>query len=288
MTLGFLGLGRMGVEMARRLLEAGHGLRVWNRSPDAVAELVTLGAERAASPADALASEVSFSMLANDEVAEAVLSPEAATAARGRIHVNMASISPAASDRLAAIFGAAGAGYVAAPVLGRPDVAAAGQLNILAAGEASVVDAVESYLADLGKRTWRFGGRPGVANAVKIAVNYNIIHAIQALGETITMVERQGVEPGRFVELLTSSLFGGVAYTGYGNEIANQGYFPPGFHMALGRKDLQLAEDVAASGSVTLATMPALIAVFERALADAELKEGDWGAIAEVTRRDLL
>ena len=75
MTLGFLGLGRMGVEMARRLLEAGHGLRVWNRSPDAVAELVTLGAERAASPADALASQVSFSMLANDGVAETVLRP---------------------------------------------------------------------------------------------------------------------------------------------------------------------------------------------------------------------
>ena len=90
------------------------------------------------------------------------------------------------------------------------------------------------------------------------------------------------------MELLTSSLFGGVVYNGYGNEIARQGYYPPGFHIELGRKDLQLAEDVAAASGVKLATMPALISVFERALADAELSQGDWGAIAEVTRRDLL
>lgn len=287
-TLGFLGVGSMGSGMAGRLIEAGHVVRVWNRSSEAVDELVARGAVAATSVADALAADVSFSMLANDAAAEAVLTAEAARSAVGRIHVNMASISPDATGRLAAIFESAGAGYVAAPVLGRPDVAAAGQLNILAAGRGEVVDAVQQYLAVLGKKTWRFGETPGVANAVKVSVNYNIIHALQALGETIAMVERLGVEPALFVELLTSSLFGGVVYTGYGNEIARQGYFPPGFHIELGRKDLQLAEDVAAASGVTLATMPALIEVFERALADAELSNGDWGAIAEVTRRDLL
>src|SRR5690606_39240939 len=183
----------------------------------------------------------------NDEAAEAVLAQEAAAAASGRIHVNMASISPAATERLAARFAEAGAGYVAAPVLGRPDVAASGQLNILAAGESAVVDAVVPLLQLLGMRVWRFGEKPGVANSVKVAVNYNIIHAMQALGESIAMTERQGVEPELFVELLTSSLFGGVVYTGYGREIAQQSYYPPGFHIELGRKDLQLAEDVAAS-----------------------------------------
>lgn len=287
-TLGFLGLGSMGSGMAGRLIESGHTVLVWNRSQNAVAELVARGAQAAASAAEALAADVSFSMLANDAAAEAVLTAEAASAAEGHVHVNMASISPDATARLATIFENAGAGYVAAPVLGRPDVAAAGQLNILAAGKSAVVDSVEEYLALLGKRTWRFGETPGVANAVKISVNYNIIHAMQALGETIAMVERLDVEPALFVELLTSSLFGGVVYNGYGNEIARQGYYPPGFHVELGRKDLQLAEDVAAASGVKLATMPALISVFERALADAELSQGDWGAIAEVTRRDLL
>lgn len=287
-TLGFLGLGSMGSGMAGRLIESGRTVLVWNRSQNAVAELVARGAQAAASAAEALSADVSFSMLANDAAAEAVLTAEAAGAAEGHVHVNMASISPDATARLVTIFENAGAGYVAAPVLGRPDVAAAGQLNILTAGKSAVVDSVEEYLALLGKRTWRFGETPGVANAVKISVNYNIIHALQALGETIAMVERLDVEPALFVELLTSSLFGGVVYNGYGNEIARQGYYPPGFHIELGRKDLQLAEDVAAASGVKLATMPALISVFERALADAELSNGDWGAIAEVTRRDLL
>ncbi|HRP99415.1 MAG TPA: NAD(P)-dependent oxidoreductase [Terrimesophilobacter sp.] len=286
--LGFLGLGNMGSGMARRLLGAGHRVTVWNRSTGPVDELVAEGFQRASSPEDALAADVSFSMLANDEAAEAVLDAGAAAAASGRTHVNMASISPAATERLAALFAEAGAGYIAAPVLGRPDVAAAGQLNILAAGEAAVVDTVVPLLELLGKRVWRFGEKPGVANAVKVSVNYNIIHAMQALGESIAMTERQGVEPELFVELLTSSLFGGVVYEGYGREIVEQSYYPPGFHIELGRKDLQLAEDVAASGGVNLATMPALIAVFERALADSELQHGDWGAIAEVSRRDLL
>jgi len=286
-TVGFLGLGNMGSGMARRLLGAGHPVRAWNRSPESVAALVADGAV-AATAEEALGCEVSFSMLANDEAAIAVLGGETARAAAGRIHVNMASISPGAADRVHERFSSVGAEYVSAPVLGRPNVAAAGKLNILAAGDNDVIAAVEPYLAVLGAKTWRLGDRPSMANVVKVAVNYNLIHALQAIGESVAMVERQGVEPNLFVELLTSSLFGGVAYTGYGNQIAQRNYTPPGFRMSLGRKDLQLAEEVAKAGQVDLATLPALIAVFERALADPELAESDWSAIAEITRRDLL
>lgn len=287
-VLGFLGLGSMGSGMARRLIDAGHTVKVWNRSSEPVAALVDAGAVAADSAEDALSADVSFSMLANDAAAEAVLGGDAARAAAGRIHVNMASISPDAADRLHERFTSAGAAYLSAAVLGRPDVAAAGKLNILAAGDAATIDAVEPYLQVLGTRVWRFGDRPSMANGVKVSVNYNIIHALQALGESIAMVERQGVDPELFVELLTSSLFGGVVYTGYGNQIAQRRYTPPGFRMELGRKDLKLAEDVAAAGNVRLASMPALTEVFERALADPELADSDWAAIAEVTRRDLL
>lgn len=287
-TLGFLGLGTMGGGMARRLVGAGHAVRGWNRSSAAVDEFVAAGGERAATPGDALAADISFSMLANDEAVEAVLTDDAVRAASGRIHVAMASISPRLADRLTERFADAGATYVAAPVLGRPAVAAEGQLNIMAAGPADAVDAVEPYLAAMGRRIWRLGERPSVANAVKAAVNYNIIHAMQALGESIAMTERQGVPAEQFVDLLSSTLFGGVVYGGYGGIIAEERYTPPGFHIALGRKDLGLAEEVAEAGGVTLATMPALIAVFERALADPDLRDADWSAIAEVSRRDLL
>lgn len=287
-TLGFLGLGSMGSGMARRLVDAGHDVLVWNRSSDAVDELVAAGARPADHPSDALSQEVSFSMLANDQAVEAVLDSECIAAAEGKTHVVMASISPSLADRMAERFASAGVAYVAAPVLGRPAVAEAGQLNILAAGPTHALDTVEQYFAVLGKQTWRLGERQSVANAVKAAVNYNIIHAMQAMGETIVMTERLGVAPELFAELLSSTLFGGVVYTGYGQMIAKGEYSPPGFHIALGRKDLALAEEVAAQGGVNPATLPALVSVFERALADPELRDWDWSAIAEVTRRDLL
>ena len=207
------------------------------------------------------------------------------------IHVtghDASSISPSLAERLSAAFAEAGATYVAAPVLGRPSVAAEGQLNILAAGTNAALDAVEPYLAVLGKRTWRLSEQPSVANSVKAAVNYNIIHAIQAIGETVAMTERQGVDPVLFTELLSSTLFGGVVYTVYGDLIARSDYENPGFHIELGRKDLALAQEVAEASGVHPATLPALTAVFERALADDELKNYGWEAIAEVSRRDLL
>jgi len=286
-VLGFIGLGSMGGAMAARLVEAGNDVVVWNRSAGPVADLVARGARAASSVADALATDISFSMLANDDAVEQVLNAAALSRAQGRTHVMMASISPSLAERLAADFAAAGVSYVAAPVLGRPEVAGAGQLNILAAGDRADIERVRPYLDVMGKRVWEIGDRPQVANVVKAAVNYNIIHAMQAIGESVAMTERQGVDPALFTELLSSTLFGGVVYTGYGGMIARQAYWPAGFQIALGRKDLGLAQEVAVASGVTPATLPALIEVFDRALADPQLREGDWSAIAEVSRRNL-
>lgn len=285
-TIGFIGLGAMGAPIASRLIDAGNSLRIFNRTPTAIQELARSGVIAVGSPDDALSAEISFSMLADDEAAEAVLG--GATLAPGLVHVNMASISPAAADRLAERFSAAGAFYIAAPVLGRPEAAADGQLHLLVAGPTAQVEAVLPVLEQISKRIWRIGEQPSSANAVKVAVNYNLIHVLQALGESVTMIERRGIEPTLFVDVLTSSLFAGVAYSVYGAEIAAHRYTPPAFSMALGYKDLGLARDLADAGGVNAATMHALFAVFERALSDPELAASDWGAIAEVTRRDLL
>lgn len=283
--IGFLGLGSMGTAMAGRLIETGHDVLAWNRSAGPAESLA--GASVASSAAQALARPISFSMLANDEAADAVLSVENIGDAPGRIHVNTASISMNLAGVLQERFEAAGVRYVAAPVLGRPPVAAAGKLNILAAGAPDDVDAVLAYLAALGVRVWRLGEKPSMANAVKIAVNYNIIHALEAIGESVALVERQGIDPAEFTELLSSTLFTGVVYQGYGAIIAQQNYVPPGFTVTLGLKDLALAEEIAEDGGVTLPTAPALRAVFERTLAEPSLADADWAAIAEVARRDL-
>lgn len=286
--IGFLGLGGMGSAMVGRLLETGHDVVAWNRSPDAVAAVVDKGAHAAADAAEALAQPISMSMLANDEAADAVLSADNLGTAPGRIHINTASISPRLAARLQERFEAAGVRYVGSPVLGRPPVAAAGKLNILVAGAPADVEAVLPVLESLSVRVWRLGERPPMANVVKVAVNYNIIHALEAIGESVAMVERNGIPAAEFAELLSSTLFGGVVYQGYGQLIASESYIPAGFAMGLGLKDLSLAEEVAADASVTLPTAPTLRAVFERALQDPELHDADWAAIAEISRRDLL
>lgn len=282
--VAFLGMGNMGGAMAGRLLESGHEVVVWNRTPEACDDLVARGAVRVGTAREALAEAVSFSMFANDDASEAVLSADNLAGSAGRMHVNTASISAAAADRIAAVHAAAGVGYLASPVLGRPAVAAAGNLNLLVAGPDDLVEAAAPYLSVLGARTWRFGTEPRRANAVKIAVNFTILHALQAMAESITLVESQDVDAVDFVELLAGTLFGGVVYSGYGSMIAERRYSPPGFSMPLGLKDLGLAEDLAAETGTALPTAPVLRDRFEQALANPELAELDWSAVAEVTR----
>jgi 3-hydroxyisobutyrate dehydrogenase-like beta-hydroxyacid dehydrogenase len=284
-TIGFIGLGAMGSAIAGRLLDQGHDLIVWNRSPEPVDALVARGAEAARTPAEALGNRLSISMLANDEATEAVLTADRLRAAAGATHVCMASISPGAADRLSALCAQHDVTYVAAPVLGRPEAAASGDLNILAAGPTTALDELQTLFALAGKRTWRLGTNPRHANLVKIAVNYNIIHALQAMAESITLVEAHDGSGTDFVELLHDTLFGGVVYGAYGALIAERRYTPAGFALPHGLKDLRLAQAAAVEAGLELPTAPLLEAIFETALADPALRDADWSSMAEVTRK---
>jgi 3-hydroxyisobutyrate dehydrogenase-like beta-hydroxyacid dehydrogenase len=283
-TVGFLGLGNMGFAMAMRLVDAGHDVVVWNRSPGPLERAIAQGARAASDPAEAIAQGVSFSMFANDQVADTVLSSEVLAAGSGGIHANMASISPSLATILQERSMAAGVTYLASPVLGRPPVAASGGLNILAAGPETAIDQVEPFYQLMGQRTWRLGDRAEVANLVKIAVNYTIIHAIQALAESVALVERHGVGASDFTDLLANTLFGGVVYTGYGDLIARSDYLPQAFSLELGKKDLHLAIDSAAQAGLTLPSADVLSRLFDQALARPDLVDLDWAALAEITR----
>jgi len=285
-SVAFVGLGRMGGQMALRLVQHGYDLTVWNRSDSAVVEeVVAAGARRVASVEEALQRDIVLSMLATDDAALGRFSPAVLEqAGAGTVHLNMATVSLAASDALTAAHRAAGVPYAAVPVLGRPEVAAAGQLNLVAAGPSSVIEAAAGPLGVLGKRTWLVGADPRTASLVKIAVNYNLIHAIQALAESLTLVEQGGVDGQQFVDLLTDTAFTGSAYTGYGALIAARKYSPAAFSVELGLKDLSLAEQAAGESGVTLPTAPVLRSLFERTLAEPELAALDWSAVAEITR----
>jgi 3-hydroxyisobutyrate dehydrogenase-like beta-hydroxyacid dehydrogenase len=287
-SIGFIGLGTMGSAMATRLVEAGHAVHVWNRSAAATDRLVDAGAARAGSPADALDVGLAFSMLANDAAALGIFTPELLAAApAGAVHVNMATVGLETADELERRHAEAGVGYLAAPVLGRPSVAAAGQLNIVASGDPAVIELAQPYFDVMGKQTWVVGSRSRDANLVKLAVNFNLIHAIQALSESLALVEAGGIDASSFVSILTDVAFTGSAYKGYGNLIATKDY-TPAFTVALGSKDLGLVEQAAAMHNLELPTVPTLRRVFDATLADPLLAELDWSAIAEITRSQAL
>ncbi len=280
MDVGFIGLGAMGRAMARNLAGAGHRVRAWNRSPGAGID----GLEMVPSPAEAFEADVVLTMLSDDAaIRDVLLSSDVLRTARpGTVHVVTSTISVDLAAELAARHAAAGIGYVAAPVLGRPDVAAAAQLNILAAGEAAAIDRVRPLLDVLGKRTWFLGREPAQANAAKIAANMMITMAIEAMAEAVVITEHNGVAPETFFELILGTLFAGRAYESYSAKIA-RGDDEPGFRMRLGLKDLGLAT---AAGAATGRSLPMLDAVRARmaAAVEAGLGDRDWSGIAGYTR----
>jgi 3-hydroxyisobutyrate dehydrogenase-like beta-hydroxyacid dehydrogenase len=139
-------------------------------------------------------------------------------------------------------------------------------------------------LEAIGRRVWDFGPSPASALAVKVSANYLIIHALQALAESVTMLERQGLDTGQFVEVINDSAFPGPVYGGYGQAIAAGKYTPPGFTARLGLKDLRLALGLAEDLQVDLPTGAVLQAIFEEAVENVG-EDLDWACIAEVTRR---
>lgn len=159
MKIGFVGLGSMGQAIASNLLKSGHELWVWNRSPAPVQALVDLGAKAAAEPRQAFAADVVFSMLAHDQAMRSVLLDSGLLdeLEAPLIHVNLATIAVDFAQELAELHCARGLTYIAAPVMGRPNVAIAGELNILAAGPAQALDQVQPLFDLIGRKTWRLG-----------------------------------------------------------------------------------------------------------------------------------
>ncbi|MEJ0026698.1 MAG: NAD(P)-dependent oxidoreductase [Rhizomicrobium sp.] len=248
MKIGFIGLGAMGSGIAASLLRAGHDVTVWNRSPEPVAALVAQGAHAAKTPAETLTGEVLFSMLANDAALHDVgLDGHALDgAAKGLVHCNMATVSLDTARALAAAHAARGLGYVAAPVFGRPNVAAEGHLLVVAAGAADALDKIKPLLGAVGRRVEIVGDRPEQANLFKIAGNFMIVSVVETLGEAFALLRKGGVDHGRFQEIMASTLFAAPLYQGYGKLIVEEAFDPPGFRLVLGLKDVNLARGAAA------------------------------------------
>lgn len=286
MKVGFIGLGAMGSAMASNLLAAGHTLTVWNRSAAATEPLASLGARVAKTADRAVQGEVLCSMLANDQAVREVFLDGGVLDAMdpGTVHVNHATISVALAKELAAEHARRGVEYVAAPVFGRPDMAAAAKLNILVAGKPAAIQKARPLLEAMGSRLWPLGEAPERANVAKIAGNFMLAAAIESMAEATALTRAHGVSAADFLDVMTNTLFAAPAYQGYGKLIAEQRFKPAGFALPLGYKDVGLALAAGEAQRVPLPFAGVLRDAMLEALAagDAEL---DWSALALVAAR---
>ncbi|MFO1156964.1 MAG: NAD(P)-dependent oxidoreductase [Rhodospirillales bacterium] len=288
MKIGFIGLGNMGAGMAANLLVAGHEVTVYNRSPGRAQPLVEKGATAAGSVAEACRGEAVFSMLADDRAVEGVALAAGGirdSLPAGAIHIGSSTISIALSGRLAEAHAAAGQRYVAAPVFGRPEAAAAGKLAVVAAGAADAVQEATPLLQAIGQKLFVIAETPTSANLVKLSGNFMIASVLEMLGEAMALVAKGGVDRKQYLDILTSTLFDAPVFKTYGALIAEKRFEPAGFAAPLGQKDIRL---VLAAAEETRVPMPLASLLRDRFLA--LLAQGgdqlDWSAIATLAARD--
>jgi 3-hydroxyisobutyrate dehydrogenase-like beta-hydroxyacid dehydrogenase len=288
MQIGFIGLGHMGRGMASSLIRAGHDVTVYNRTRSRAEALAKEGAKIAESIADACRGEVVVSMLSDDiAVEETVLGDGGVVAslASNAIHISSSTISIDLSDRLLAEHSRAGQRYIAAPVLGRPDRAAEGELFVLAAGDAQAIAVSQPVFQAIGRGTKILGEQPAKANLAKLGINFLIATVFEALGEAIALVDRGGVDKHEFLDLLTSTLFGAPIYKTYGALVAADEPPPVGFAAPLGFKDIKLALAASEKLHVPMPFAGVLRDRFIELLATGG-EEQDWSAVGRMAFRD--
>jgi 3-hydroxyisobutyrate dehydrogenase-like beta-hydroxyacid dehydrogenase len=289
MNIAFIGLGNMGSAMAANLLKAGHTLTVYNRSSARADALKPLGARVAATPGEAGAdTEVAITMLADDHAVESVVFGKGnvlESLPSNAIHVSMSTISVALSRRLAAAHAEHKQHYVAAPVFGRPEAAAAAKLFIVAAGPAAQIERCRPLFDAMGQKTFIAGDDASGANLMKLAGNFLITAVIEGLAESFALVRKAGLDVNQFHEILTSSLFNAPIYKTYGGIIAAEKFEPAGFKLPLGLKDNRLLLAAAEEQAVPMPMASLVRDRFLAALAQG-MGEQDWSAISRISAQN--
>jgi 3-hydroxyisobutyrate dehydrogenase-like beta-hydroxyacid dehydrogenase len=288
MKVGFIGLGKMGQGMTRRILGGSHDLIVYNRTKEKAADLAAAGAHVATTIADACSGrDVVITMVADDTaVKEVTLGTGGVrdSLAPGAIHLCMGTHSVSAIQTLAKAHDEAKQKMVCAPVLGRPDAAAAGQLGIVAAGPSDAVKRCEPLFQVLGRRTFEAGATQEGAAAIKLSNNFVLGAAIEAMAEAFSLVRKYGVMPQVLFDVMTDALFAAPAYKIYGKIMVDESYDKAGFMTLQGLKDLNL---VLAAADQARVPMPSANNVRDRLLGAIAHGDGekDWAVMAREQNR---
>jgi len=281
-TIGFIGLGAMGLAMASRLLKAGFGLRVYNRTAEKAGPLLEQGAVLARSPAEAVQpGRIMVTMVTDDRALEEVTLGASGLLERlgDGVHLSMSTIAPRTASRLADLHRKKGGRYVGAPVFGKPEVAAQAKLWIVTSGDAAARARVRPLLEAMGQRIFDFGDDPGAASVIKLAGNFLLGAAIEAMAEAFTLAQKHGVSRQQTCDFFTQTLFDCFVYRGYGELVASEHYQPVGARPSLIRKDYGLILQTAAEG---LVPMPLASLIHERLTATVAKgrDDADWAGFA--------
>lgn len=288
MNLAFIGLGKMGMGMARNLLRAGHSLVVYNRSREKAAALAGDGARAADSPADASRdAEVVMTMVADDRAVEEVVFGNhgiASAMKNGCIHLSHSTISAALARRLTVEHARRGQGYLSVPVFGRPEAAETKNLLVVAAGPNELVQRCQPLFDAIGRQTFVVGVEPWQANVAKVCGNFMIIGIIEALGEAYATLRKAGVAPEAFLEIM-NALFGSPFIANYGRIIAREQFEPALFALRLGLKDVRL---VLQAAEECAAPMPLASLVHDHLVSALAHGQGemDWSSMTRVLARN--
>jgi 3-hydroxyisobutyrate dehydrogenase-like beta-hydroxyacid dehydrogenase len=276
MKVGFVGLGRMGSGMARRVIAGGHDVAVYDVSRGAVDKLVDAGARGTASLAEVCdGRDVVITMLVEDAtVVDATVRPGGLKASMpgGSIHLAMGTYGVAAIRTMASAHLAAGQTLVAAPVLGRPDMAASGQLGIVSAGPADAVERCQPLFQTIGRRTFHAGDAPEAATAIKLANNLVLGCAMVAMAEGYSLVRKYGVEAQVLYDVMTEGLFSAPAYKGYGKTMVDRSWDNVGSPITVGLKDANLIQ---AAADLARVPLPSLNVYRDRLLGAVAHGDGD-------------
>jgi 3-hydroxyisobutyrate dehydrogenase-like beta-hydroxyacid dehydrogenase len=290
--IGFVGLGHMGAAMAANLAAVGRDVIAYVRHAEQMPKLRTIGLRPTTDIADLFDCEIVVSMLSDDAAARDIVFGHADSGVEGlasglrpgAIHLSMSTIGTATASQLAAEHARRGQGYVAAPVFGNPDAAKARQLFAVVGGAPAAIERCRSLIGNMAQQTFIVGTDPADANLIKLLGNMMMATTVEMLAEMVALVRKRGLDPRAFVEILTSTMFGGRVHRIYGDKIVAQDYVP-GFALPLALKDVRLALAEAEAQAVPL---PSVNVVRDRLLSGIARGYGDldWTALGLIAAEE--
>lgn len=281
--IGFIGIGMMGLPMVHNLVKAGYHLSIYNRTPEKASSLIDLGVEVKQNPLDvAETGGIVMSCVSEDHALAAVTGKNGELAerlGRGGIHVSMSTILPKTAARLARQQSEFGGFYVAAPVMGRPDVVQAKKQTYFMAGDEKAKERAKPFLEAIGMKIFDFGIIPENANVAKLAANFLIASAIEAMAEAFVFVSKNHGNADKLLQAVGESLFACPIYLNYGRQILDKNYKEPLFKLQMGLKDIRLVAETATESNTPMRFARVLQDRFSAAVAHG-LSHYDWTGIA--------